>query len=224
MLFSHPSPLFPYHPSCLVLILTFFYVEKSCVPRRSLLPAASTQPSWPQQHWSYAACAPSRTTPIWASRSLPSSSARGHARCARITRRSSTAPECTTAAGRDDVDSSVPDGGDQHRLLALAFTQRYHAAPALSTSPSAAQGRFPFPSHYCIRRRKRSQASGMSSTGGPRQFRGYGKTVCAFILTSHVSCLPQPDIHVRSTAPMFFYHIFIVYFLLTILCSMYSLA
>jgi hypothetical protein len=182
---------------------TYARIHPSAIPpptRTTFMSTATPPPQYAPlpAKASYAACAPSRRTHIWASRSLPSSSARGRARCARITRRCSTATECTTAAGRDGGDSSVPDGGDRRRLLALAFTQRYHAAPALSTSPSAAQGRFAFPSHYRIRRRKRSQASGMSSTGGPRQFRGCGKTACAFILTSHVSCLPQPHLHVRS--------------------------
>jgi hypothetical protein len=153
---------------------TYAHRHSSAIPpptRTTLMPTATPPPQYAPlpAKASYAACA-SRRTHIWASRSLPSSSASGRARCVRITRRRSTAIECTTAAGRDGGDSSMPDGSDRSRLLALAFTQRYHAAPALSTPPSAAQGRFLFPSHYRIRRRKRSQASGMSSAGGPPQF------------------------------------------------------
>ncbi|KAJ7806981.1 hypothetical protein B0H14DRAFT_3152707 [Mycena olivaceomarginata] len=78
---------------------------------------------------SYAPCAPSPMTRTWASRSLPSSSTRGHARGARITRRRSTATECTAAAGRDSGVSGVPDRGDQQRSPAVAFTHRYPHRP-----------------------------------------------------------------------------------------------
>ncbi|KAJ7829630.1 hypothetical protein B0H13DRAFT_2435230 [Mycena leptocephala] len=84
---------------------------------------------------SYAACTTSRTTRIWASRSLPSSSARGHARGAQITRRRSTATECTAAAGRDSAFLVCPAAATNNARL--QSRSRNGTSPPLTASAAA---------------------------------------------------------------------------------------